>query len=331
MNHKYRAFTLVELIVVLVLIGIVIQMGYSMLLYGNNTFNLSTSRGLSQQNVRLAEMILSDELKHVRDVSSSEEGFVTKYYSLKHESGALIKSYHVFNEATDAVDVTIVSSISGDWDTLSIKNVEPGEFDIIISQGETVGNRTSKFELPLKVFTINNSNLLSGIDVDLTTSGTVIYYQQMFDYISQQASAMSVDIKDITEVTTEPSTSPSTEPSSEPSTEPTTEAPTISINNHAYLKYIKGSDNITVLSGSTMHKIGNGNQAITFEVSGGNLSTSSPKVLIDSVEFTSGVTLTNDKITVSFSKNFSNNTDYVIPRFYVNPPHITLYASIYNG
>lgn len=308
MNRKIKAFTLVELIVVLVLIGIVMQIGYSMLLYGNNTFNLSTSRGLSQQNVRLAEMILSDELKHVRDVSISEDGFVTEYYSLKYESGALIKSHHVFNEATNVVDVTIVSSIPGDWDALSIKNIEPGEFDIIISQGEAVGNRTSKFELPLKVFAINNSTLLSGLDVDLTSSGTVIYYQQMYDYISQQASAMSVDIKDITEVTTEPSTSPSTEPS----TNPTTEAPTISINSHAYLKYKKGNENITVLSGSTMHNIGNGNQAITFEVSGGNLSTSSPKVLIDSVEFTSGVTLTNDKITVSFSKNFNNNTDYVI-------------------
>ena len=197
MSHKIRAFTLVELIVVLVLVGIVIQMGYSMLLYGNNTFNLSTSRGLSQQNVRLAETVLSDELKYIRDISTSEDGFVTNYYSLKYENGEIIKSHHVFNEATSTVDVSVISKVSGDWNKLIIKNTASGEINLTIGQGELVGNKTSPYELAFKVFTINNSSLLSNLDVDLTSSGTVIYYQQMYDFMSEQASAMSVDIKDL--------------------------------------------------------------------------------------------------------------------------------------
>ena len=197
MRNLKKGVTLIELIVVLSLIGIVIQLGYSMLIYGNNTFNMSTSRGLSQQNVRLAETVLSDELKHISSISSLEDDFVTKYYSLKYTAGELIKSYHVLNDVTDLVEVTVVKRVAGDWDTLKLSNVNPGELDILIGQAEMVGNKSSRFELPFKIFTINNHALASGIDVDLVTSGHIIYYQQMYDHLSLMSNAMSVDIADL--------------------------------------------------------------------------------------------------------------------------------------
>lgn len=194
---RRNGFTLIELIVVLVLIGIVIQMGYSMLLFGNNTFNLSTSRGLSQQNVRLAENLLSNELKYIRELSLDESQFLSKYYSMRYENGELIINKHVYNTDTSSLDVTPVKRVKGSWSSLDISNNVAGQLDIVISQEEQVGNKSSGYELPIKIFTVNNSSLVTNIDIDLINSGTPIYYQTMFDYLSQQSNAMSVDIKDL--------------------------------------------------------------------------------------------------------------------------------------
>ena len=270
MNRKIRAFTLVELVVVLVLIGIVIQMGYSMLMFGNNTFNLSTSRGLSQQNVRLAETVLSDELKHIFNLSTSMNDFVTNFYSLKFENGELVKSHYVFNEDTDTVEVSVLTKISGDWKNLSIKNSVPGEIDITVSQGELVGNMESPYNLSFKIFTINNSSLLSNVDVDLVTPGTKIYYQQMYDYMSEQANGMSVDIRDLND--------------SDVSDDTDDESPidSFTLNDNATLTLKIDSNDVIQSSNSESKNIDKGDYDFEFSVNGSNLDMEGTSITINS-------------------------------------------------
>lgn len=311
-----KGFTLIELIIVLVIVGIVIQMGYSMLIYGNNTFNLSTSRGLSQQNVRLVESVLSDEFKTISNLSTSESDFNSKYFSLKFENGELIKSYHVQDESGNIVS-TIVTKFQGSWDTIKIINTDPGVVDLVIGQAEVVGNITSRYELPLRIYTVNNNNLESEIDVDLLNAGTVVYYQHMYDYLSQQSNAMSVDIRDST---------------SGGGTPPEENDIVAVLENTASLEYsytvVNGNNTnttvVTYQSGVNSSKTLKSNEKVKMQLELYGTSLNDDDLIIDitgnTENIVKNVNVANDKIVIDF--------DYVIPSLTNNTDHtITVEAS----
>lgn len=302
--HK-KGFTLIELIVVLSLIGIVIQMGYSMLLYGNNTFNLSTSRGLSQQNVRLAETFLTNELKYINHISLTSDDFLNNFYSLKYENGALIKSRHVTGDVDNPIITTELQRIAGDWDTINISNPEPGEIHTLVGQAELVGNKTSRFELPFVINTINNPVLIFDFTLDLVSTGQPIYYQSTLEHMSLLGDTMSIDIKDSMDSDDSDDTDDTDEDSP---------ANPFLLNNSATLTLKIDSNDVIQSSNSESKNIDKGNHDFEFSVNGNNLNLEGTSITINSNTVdTNKIVKEPNSIRFTGKYNFNNfRTSYTI-------------------
>lgn len=85
-----KAFTLIELIVVLALLGIVIAVGSSLLLFGNRTFKMSQEKSANQYNVRMPMDFISKEVRFANNVEiltdfpTAEPGFYDIYVDEGH-------------------------------------------------------------------------------------------------------------------------------------------------------------------------------------------------------------------------------------------------------
>lgn len=185
MNNFRKGISLIELVLTIALVSIVIQVVYSVYFVGNTSYSISTNKGFSQQDVRIAGDFISSELKYITDVSSTNM-YVDEYYSLKIDNvdgkKVLTKTFHEYTGDGSEADKealtnkTVIRKINGNWNVFTITNTIQGEIDIVISQEEGLGNQKSGYELPLKMYTVNNNSLLSNINaLDLSTGG-VLYY-----------------------------------------------------------------------------------------------------------------------------------------------------------
>jgi len=200
MRKSNLGFTLIELIVTLAIAAMVIPIGYSLLFVGNGMFNVSTGKGLSQQNVRLLADFTKNELQYVTRISDDASDFHTRYYSIEYNDtlNQFIKRYYVFNDATISVDESIVQTINGDWDVLSISNLTAGVLNVNVGHEEIIGNKASRFDLPFNVNLLNATSLDTSISIDLTDEISGDPVRLYYIYAKDDLVNVSIGITDLT-------------------------------------------------------------------------------------------------------------------------------------
>lgn len=200
MRKSNLGFTLIELIVTLAIAAMVIPIGYSLLFVGNGMFNVSAGKGLSQQNVRLLADFTKNELQYVTRISDDASDFHTRYYSVEYNDtlNQFIKRYYVFNDATMSVDESIVQTINGDWDVLSISNLTAGVLNVSVGHEEIIGNKASRFDLPFNVNLVNATSLDTSISIDLTHEISGDPVRLYYIYAKDDLVNVSIGITDLT-------------------------------------------------------------------------------------------------------------------------------------
>src|SRR5690554_4851915 len=99
-----KGISLIELILTLALVGLIIQIAYSVLFVGATSHSISTGKGFAQQDIRLTADFLTNELRLVTDISEDDYEF-SEYYSIKiNNEGDLIKTQHVYQEDDTVVE-----------------------------------------------------------------------------------------------------------------------------------------------------------------------------------------------------------------------------------
>jgi len=186
-----RGISLIELVLTTALIGLVIQIAYSIFFVGATSYSVSTNKGFSQQDIRLAANLLDSELRYVTDINS-QAIYNGEYYSLHLENkdgrSYLVKSKHNYTgDGTEAnrEDMTTtseISRVSGNWSNFSLKNDTPGRIDVHIIQTENMGFKESGFEMTQTIDTVNDGSLNSGISIDFV-SGNKLYYRNSKLYL----------------------------------------------------------------------------------------------------------------------------------------------------
>lgn len=91
-----KGFTLIEIILVIAIVGIVIQLSYSIFFSGTKSFSIGRDKGLSQEDFRIIQESLLRELRYARDLDMEEPDLLL-YYCLRlkeheDESFSLIKT-----------------------------------------------------------------------------------------------------------------------------------------------------------------------------------------------------------------------------------------------
>lgn|GEM_PF-1979121 len=186
-----KGISLIELILTVALLGIVIQVVYSVFFVSTASYSVSTNKGFSQQDVRLVSDFITNEIKYVSAISDNQLDFTDNYYSLKVEEvdgiSRIVKTLYTYDDkdnedpSDDEIITSIIKSVPGIWDEITINTYyDPLEkVDIIISKTlDTFGfsNKSGSFELPLSVNLINDLGVFKEIqDLDLANGG-ILYY-----------------------------------------------------------------------------------------------------------------------------------------------------------
>lgn len=186
MKKDRSGISLIELILTLALFSIFIQVIYSVFFVSNASYSISTSKGFAQQDVRILGNFIKSEFKYVTNLSITDD-YTGKYFSLRIEEVDGIKVFtkmsHIYigdgTEASkeDATTSSIVNTIKGSWDSVTFTNKNAGEVDVLIFQEEITRGHKAEYELPIKIITFNNNNLLTNIENFDLVSGQVLYYQ----------------------------------------------------------------------------------------------------------------------------------------------------------
>lgn len=180
---KRKGVTLIELVLTAALIGLVLQVVYSLFFVGAASYSVSTNKGFSQQDIRIAADYIKSELKYSTDISD-DNTYINDYYSLEVQADGnkkyLIKTFHeaVDNSGTITIVPQEVFRLQGNWESIQIKNTAPGVIDVLMTQTEKQGFKESSFELPFEIRTINNYNLNENLSIDLVDS-EIIYYRNL--------------------------------------------------------------------------------------------------------------------------------------------------------
>lgn len=158
-RYKSKGFTLIELLITLAIMGIVIQLIYSLFFVGNKSFNISKNKGFAQQNARIASTFIIDELRTVEKIS--EEELSGKYYSLSFEDGKLFRK--TYNDAGIEQEISISNNLSVlnfNYD----KDEKLGVLNVIIeaNEGEIEANKQS-YSLDVDIL-LENESAYEGID-----------------------------------------------------------------------------------------------------------------------------------------------------------------------
>lgn len=92
--RKITAFTLIELIIVIAIMGFVIAAGFSVLLFGNNVFNKGSSQAEIQSDLRIASDAVKNELRYATEVTllAAQETPVATYSYLYISGNRLIQA-----------------------------------------------------------------------------------------------------------------------------------------------------------------------------------------------------------------------------------------------
>ena len=232
MPKKNRGLTLIELIITLALIGLVLQVVYSLLFTGNNSFVLNTNKGFTQQEARLLGDIINSELRNITNMTTDptvvEEHFIGNYYSLEFttEDGlpVLLRKFYEYDGEDYNVSEKLMPGTSAPYKEFRISNKEEGIINILIEHEMTKGKLTTGYKLPFNIHLVNNIGLVSGVEVDLMDEGAVLYYTKAQDMLlGKQIDIPEVPTGEDEEETPEPTESPepTTSPSPTESPEPT--------------------------------------------------------------------------------------------------------------
>lgn len=167
-KYNNKGFTLVELLITLAIMGIVIQLIYSLFFVGNKSFNISKNKGFAQQDVRIASIFLIDELRTVEKISNI--GLTGKYYSLRLENGKIFRKVH--NGDGSEPDLYISNNI----DNINFKYTKEIKMEIInifieAKEGELKRDEQSK-EIDFNILLENSPNYDKVIDQ------AIIYYSK---------------------------------------------------------------------------------------------------------------------------------------------------------
>lgn len=91
-NKGQQGVTLVELLFAVVLMGIIIQVSYSIFFVGTKSFQTGVDRGMNQDDFRMLREVLAKELRNASylglnepDSSTSQDKSYSTYYSLEIE------------------------------------------------------------------------------------------------------------------------------------------------------------------------------------------------------------------------------------------------------
>ena len=92
-NIKFdnKGLTLIELIVTIAIMGIALQMIYSLFFVGNKSFNFGKNKGFAQQNARTVSELLINELRTAKDIRFNEGTIKEEHFSLEVDNENLIK------------------------------------------------------------------------------------------------------------------------------------------------------------------------------------------------------------------------------------------------
>ncbi|GAB1476749.1 hypothetical protein MASR2M70_15850 [Bacillota bacterium] len=126
MNYDKRGFTLIELVVVMVLMGLILTMGFSIYRFGTDTYAGEAEKTLSQTELRAAISVITKDIrKHPGSVTAGTKSITingTEYAfsdgSLTVNGSSFIEGIADFNVSRneDKITISIASpgSVSGD-------------------------------------------------------------------------------------------------------------------------------------------------------------------------------------------------------------------------
>lgn len=168
LNNK--GVTLIELLIVLAIIGIILQVVYSIFFVGNKSFNIGKDRGFAQQDARIASDIVIKELRTAKSISFIDGEFTGKHYSLsRNSSGQLIRT------SFDGINITETKVLfSGSLIGLKFNN-KLNESNVIVSgivNGKIIaeeGKQQTSFNFDILLENIPNYNTV-------ITDEETIYY-----------------------------------------------------------------------------------------------------------------------------------------------------------
>lgn len=171
MKKKYnnKGVTLIELLIVLAIMGIVLQLLYSIFFVGNKSFNTSKDRGFAQQDVRIVSTLITNELKNAKEISFEKlEG---DYYSLRYNSKDKILYKDIFNKDIKQEKKILFSKLK----KVSFKQTKKGFINIIIKSEEGKNSNNKKeYELVFDLLLENIPNYES----TNKSSNSIIYYSK---------------------------------------------------------------------------------------------------------------------------------------------------------
>jgi len=167
-QNNIKGFTLVELLVVIVIMGIAITAIFSFFLSSNNFFIMGNNQRDSQNDARLAADVIMSEVRYATNakiVSSSEAAIAT---------GNAI--YLENNKLNIVKEGTLKQTISGHFNSLNFnKNSNDSNDTLTINIVSSYGNRSYPVTVVLK---LPNLILLS-TSISGVTSGVAIKYSTL--------------------------------------------------------------------------------------------------------------------------------------------------------
>lgn len=82
-KYNNKGITLIELLIVLAIMGIILQVIYSVFFVGNKSFIIGKEKGFAQQDARLIAEIVTKELRTAKEVSIDLSTISGNYYFLE--------------------------------------------------------------------------------------------------------------------------------------------------------------------------------------------------------------------------------------------------------
>lgn len=180
-----RGVTLVELVLTIALLGMAIQVIYSVFFVGSLSYSVSTNKGFSQQDIRLAATFVEKELKYSTDVGANLSD-PNGYYSLEiidnGDGKGLVKYFYSIDDKStpDTTDDVILKAekakYSGNWTKFSFNNTTPGIIEVIAIQEEGSGKGKSDYSLEFSIDMLNNSTEVNAFtEIDLVNGDKLFY------------------------------------------------------------------------------------------------------------------------------------------------------------
>lgn len=166
LNNK--GMTLIELLIVLAIMGIILQVVYSVFFLGNKSFTISKNKGFSQQDARLVTEIVTKELRNAKKIDIDESKFNEDYYTLEfeEENNRLIRRDKDKNKAPTVIAEGSIEEILFNYSE---------EIDGIIKVTITTREKDEKYKLDFDILLEN----IPGYDkepIGNILNSKIIYY-----------------------------------------------------------------------------------------------------------------------------------------------------------